>query len=101
MLLEEYSKKVSTKVKDNHGITISWEEIFELVLEMLTNCFDNEQEFANSVKTPTVIQRLALNVQVRRHFGFKAMREARKVAESMHDCCDDYTDEQLSGAFFS
>lgn len=98
-MLEQYCQQVSQGVVTKYGFTVPWEIILEIVMEMIDKCMDNEEAFVQAAKSPTLLQRVALNVYVRRVLETSNRKRVVAVSEAIFDTADLLTTEQLSGAF--
>lgn len=98
-MLEQYCQQVSQGVVNKYGFTVPWELILEIVMELIDKCMDNEEDFVQSAKNPTLLQKVAMNVYVRRVLEISNRKRVVAVSESIFDVAGDLNEEQLSGAF--
>jgi hypothetical protein len=98
-MLEQYCQQVSQGVVDKYGFTVPWELILEIVMELIDKCMDNEEDFVQSAKSPTLLQRVAMNVYVRRVLEVNNRKRVVAISETIFGVADDLSEEQLAGAF--
>jgi len=95
-MLEQFAQEVkeSTNV---HGLSL--EGILELILSIMDICVDDEDDFTNSVRNPSLLQRAALRVVVRRHFGLRGRRNTVEVANNLLSAAQSLDDKALVSAY--
>lgn len=99
-MLEQYCQQTSDLVLEKYGFTIPWELIIEAVLEIINKCLNNDQrEFVQAAKSPTILQRVVVNLHVRRVMDETNRRKIVAVSSSLFEVAAGMTDEQLSGAY--
>lgn len=99
-MLEQYCQQTSELVLEKYGFTIPWELIIEAVLEILSKCLNNDQkDFVDAAKNPTVIQRVVVNMHIRKVMDDANRRKVVAVSNSLFETAANMTDEQLCGAY--
>lgn len=98
-MLEEYCKNVSETVKTKYGFTVPWELIIEMILQFLDGCMKNREDFVSAAKNPTILQRIAMNLYVRKVCDISNRRRVVAVADSVFEVGGSLTEEQLVGAY--
>ena len=78
-MIEKFAQETVDTIKSRYGFTFPWEMIIEMILELIQNCPEPET-FVKEAKHPSILQRLALNIRVRRTTGI--VNRARVVAIS-------------------
>jgi hypothetical protein len=98
-MLETYCQQVSDVVQTKYGFTIPWELIIEAVLEMINKCLDEQTEFVEAAQHPTVLQKIAINLHVRRVLDSPSRAKIQAVSNSLFEVAAGLNSEQLAGAF--
>jgi hypothetical protein len=98
MHLEQYSKKAADNIKENANITIPWDQLLEIILGLFDDCFASEENFVESAKNPTFLQKAVLNVRLRKEFGLKGRKPA-EISENLFAAYADSDDNKLKAAY--
>jgi hypothetical protein len=98
MVLQSYCTDCHEELKSNYGVDVDWEEILEIILTLIEDCFEDEESFLQGAKNPNVFQKVALRVKVRKLLGGRR-RRARKVADCLLNCASEYSDEDCCTAY--
>lgn len=100
-MLEQYGQKVASNLDARYGLDIPWDQIIEVVLQILEDCdfYQNEVDFVQSCQSPTWLQRIAMNVRVRNTLGIRGFRKVRQVSDVMFEEAAKMNAEELSAAF--
>lgn len=100
-MLEQYGQSVSDELQERYGVDVPWDQIIEIVLQILEDCdfYQNEHDFVESAQSPTWLQRIAMNVRVRNTLGIRGFRKVRQISDVMFDKAAKRSDSELSAAF--
>ena len=98
MSLETMATTIRDRVKADHGLEIDWEAILDMLIDVLSGCFESEGQFTQSARNPTRLQESALRVRARRVMGLRP-RQARAFAECCCRCCEDCEDKVLCACY--
>lgn len=98
MSLEQYSKQLSADVSNTYGITIPWDQIIQIIMEVIDNCFNKPKDFAAACKNPTVLQKVAMRIRVRQETGLRG-REVDKVVDRVLADCAAMPESELNAVY--
>lgn len=98
MSLEQYSKQLSSDVANTYGITVPWDQIIAIIMEVITNCFNKPKDFVAACKAPTVLQKVAMRIRVRQETGLRG-REVDKVVDKVLADCAAMPDTELAAMY--
>jgi hypothetical protein len=103
---EQAAKAIVDDVKDRTGITIPWEILIPILIDLFEQCFNTEATFVDAARAPSVIQIVLLRrICIRRLRGTYDVDRGtvRVVANAMVDAtfsfAASWTDDNLVAAF--
>lgn len=97
-MLEVLSQRVADRISGETAITIPWDQIIELALQLIQQCLENRKTFLAAAKSPTVVQRMALNVSIRRSLGIFDRRQVVAIQQAILTTAAEAKDEELTAA---
>ena len=98
MNCETYTSKVQEHMKNEHGIEIPWDQILDIVIDLLSDgCFDSEAEAIEGIKNPSRMQKASMRIRARR--GGISRRHVASFVDCCCHCCEDCTDDDLAGMY--
>lgn len=92
-MMEEFCKGCEAKAG------VPWQDLLEVLLDVLGNCFNSEAEFMAAAKSPTVLQRAGLRIAARRTLGIRSRRQRVQLEEAVFEHAAGCNDDQLGGCF--
>ena len=82
-MMKNMAAKVSAVILATYGVTIPWEMIFELVAQLIAQCFENDpRAFRAAAKNPDAETRLIMNIMVRRTLGVWGRKKVVAIQEA-------------------
>lgn len=100
MIVETFAENVQVRAKSGYGIDIvSIMAIIEMVMEIMDGCFESEAEFVQACREPSLLQRAAMNLSVRRRLGLRGRRSVTATSQAIFDELKAANDETLVGAY--
>lgn len=99
MSIENFAQSVSADVKNGYGVTIPWEMILDLVMQMIDKCFNNANDFQQAAKSPTILQKAVMRNNVRKQNPNLRWAEANKVADEIFAQAAKMEPQQLEAAY--
>jgi len=94
-VLEQLSKRASERISGEVAITIPWDQILELALQLIQQCMENRKTFLSAAKAPTFVQKAALNIAIRRVIGVTNRRQVVAIQSAVLTTATEATDEEL------
>ena len=100
-MLEKSCKEIANNLQSKYGAPLDWTMILELIMQIIDDCFNNEQDFINAAKTPTFLQRAVFGVQARRACRDNGIRTryASNLRDEVFDYCSGCVDDELSAIY--
>jgi hypothetical protein len=99
MNVEVFAQSVSSDVKNGYGVTIPWEMILDIVMQIVDKCFNNVNDFQQASKSPTVLQKAAMRNAVRKQNPNLRWKEANLVAEQIFAQAESMEPAQLEACY--
>jgi hypothetical protein len=100
-MIETFAQEVSKSLTDKYGVTIPWEMIIEMILSLLQNSPQpTPTRFVESVRNPTIIQRVVMNLRIREITGIKGFNKVVAIRDCVLAEAAAKTDEQLLASFY-
>jgi len=99
MSIENFAQSVSSDVKNGYGVTIPWEMILDLVMQMIDKCFNNSNDFQQAAKSPTILQKAVMRNNVRKQNPNLRWAEANRVADEIFAQAAKMEPQQLEAAY--
>lgn len=94
-MLQVIAERVSDRIKGEYNITIPWDQLLELFLQFIEQCFPQQSSFLSAAKSPTMVQRLSANVVIRRTLGVGGRRNVLAIQSAMFSVAAEATDAEL------
>ena len=83
-MLKKQSVAITQLMLATFGVTIPWEMIFELITQLIAQCFESEARFRTAAKNPTAEDRLVMNVMIRRTLGIWGRKKVVGCQEAIY-----------------
>lgn len=99
MNLESFSQAVAADAKNGFGITVPWEMILDLIMQLIQNCPNSAKDLTKMAKTPTVLQKSVMRNNVRKANPTLRWADANKVADQIFAQAAELEDGQLEAAY--
>ena len=99
MNLENFAQAVSNDSKNGYGITVPWEMIMDLIMQLIQNCPSNAKDLTKMAKTPSVMQKSVMRNNIRKANPNMRWAEANRVADQVFAQAAELEDNQLEAAF--
>lgn len=84
-MLENACKNWSEVMEGRFGIAIPWDQILQMIMSLMQNCFKNKASFAQVAKNPTFLQKAAMWVQLRRDLEELGVRRPGVAASALRE----------------
>ena len=98
-MLENFAQTAAIDARNTYGVTIPWEMILELVLQLIEDCFPDEESFVQSAKSPNMLQKVAFNIVARRVTGIKRRGTLVSLRNVVFDNAAALTDNELAAGY--
>jgi hypothetical protein len=98
-MLEKVAGELSDELAEDGMYGFDWELILEFVMEILVDCFNNEDELMESARNPTRLQKAALSLKIRREGLARGWKASRKFRNKMLAKSAEMSEEQLCGCY--
>lgn len=99
MNVEVFAQSVSTDAQNGYGITIPWEMILDLIMQLIQNCPQNSKDFEQMAKSPTSLQKAVMRNNIRKANPNLRWSEANKVADEVFRQASALDSKQLEAAY--
>lgn len=100
-MIETFAQTVANNLKSKYGVTIPWELIIEAILSIIQNCPQNTpQTFVQAVRHPTIMQRVVMNLNIRKITGLSGHSKIVAVRDAVLEEAGKMSDEQLVSGYY-
>jgi hypothetical protein len=83
MTIENFAQSVAADAKNGFGVTIPWEAIIDIIVQIISECFNNSKDFSQAAKSPGYLQRSVMRNKVRKAYPSLRWSDADKVANEI------------------
>lgn len=100
-MIETFAQEVANNLKSKYGVTIPWELIIEAILSIIQNCPQpTPQDFVQAVRNPTIMQKVVMNLRIRKITGLSGYSKIVAVRDSVLEEAAQMSDEQIVAGYY-